>query len=118
MRQVPLRKIKENMDGVAGGLDFDYAQTMLVILRAGGVQGITIDEMSRRMSTIDKLMAAVKEDSGCILLEDTEHSTLLAIIKRHPFRRVVRSAVQMQNEVEHAVTVEVEVKKPEKGGKK
>jgi len=51
-----------NKDGPVQTVNLDYGAVMVDALRNGGVQGLTVGEMSKRIKVLDKLEAAIKDD--------------------------------------------------------
>jgi hypothetical protein len=84
-----------------------FSSVMLDSLNAGGMQGITIPEMRKRIKVIDQIEAAVKAEGDCVLLEEELHATLLQCLKSYKFSRVFRGTIELMDAVEFAPDVEV-----------
>jgi hypothetical protein len=105
VKKIPLRTIKENVDGKEFALD--YAEVMISSLRAGGAQGITVEEMRRRIKALDRVEEAKKEERDHVLLEEAEHTVVLEMVKQFRFGGLFRGAIQMIDELEHAADIQV-----------
>lgn len=106
-RKIRLLTVKETTPD-AGEISFSYAETMISALRAGGFQGITIGEMKDRLDTLDIIEAAQKEGTEAVLLTPKQHGALKAAVSQLRFSRLLRSAVEMMDHVEHAPEVDEE----------
>lgn len=108
-KRIPLKAVEETVGGndqAPQTVRLVYADIMLEALRTGGVQGLTVGEMGRRLKVIDKLERAGKEETDELIVTPEEQRTLVDVLEDFRFRVVLRSAVDMFNDIEYAPDVE------------
>ena len=88
-------------------MSLDWAEIMLGAMRDGGLEGVTIEDMRRRIAVIDKIEKAAKTEAGHLLLEAEERAALLAVLKKRRFAGVFRGIIELLDAVENAPDVEV-----------
>lgn len=107
MKQIPLETKHEELVEGQPELEFSYADVLLDILRYGGSNGVTIEEMEKRLRIIDAIRHAKEQHFPNALLEDEDHRLLCSLVNQFRFRIVTLAAVEMRNAILNAETVEV-----------
>lgn len=107
MKKIALKVVNEQVPGRPEPISLDWAEIMLSSMRDGGLEGVTIDDMRRRIAVIDKIEKAAKTEAAYLLLESEERAALLAVLKKRRFGGVFRAVIELLDAVENAPDVEV-----------
>ena len=107
MKRIVLKEIQEQIPGREGTTTVVWSEIMLVGIRDGGLEGVTIDDMRKRIGLMDKIERAVKAGADHVLLETEEQKTLVAVMRARRFGGVFRAAIEMMDAIENAPDVEV-----------
>jgi hypothetical protein len=76
-RKLPLRTVLM-ANGSAPPLEFNYGETMLMLLRQGSPgRGLTLDEVLRCVEAMEPLEAAIQEKADQVTFTETQFGTLL-----------------------------------------
>ena len=99
MKTIPLKTVTDTTPGQPE-TEFDYARVMITILTGANPQGLTIEDMRKRMRIADALEAGQK--TGECELEDADYIYLIQIIRGHRWPRAFEAAIQMEDDLKKA----------------
>ena len=107
MKQIPLKTISVNVPNEAEPVPLTYAESFRAVLGAPRRDGYSLEDIRTRVPIVDKLTAAIENESASLLLEDAQYKHLLAAVRAHRFGIVSRAILDMVDDLEHAPDVDV-----------
>lgn len=84
---------------------------IIEVLKAPSPQGVNFETMAEIVPLIRKMKSAKEKEEKSILLEKSEHSTLIRLLKNYNFKVVDPALMSYIEGLDELVDIEVEAKK-------
>ena len=97
MKTLKLKKLRDKTPGQPE-MDFDYKDVLMQIVTGGAPNGISLNDMSKRMRIANRLEPA----DGVVELEDADYNLLMKIVADHTWPRVFVSAIALETDLKAA----------------